>query len=77
MTDGLDPRIPFTVASLAERWGRSEGAVRNLFRASRLPHFRIGTLIRIPAAEVEKFEIASRTDSYVARLTKLGDACKV
>lgn len=56
MTAGLDHRAPFTVASLAKRWACSEGAVRNLIRAGRLPHFRIGTLIRIPAADVERYE---------------------
>lgn len=68
MKDGLDPRMPFSIASLAKRWACSQGAVRNLLRAGRLPHFRIGTLIRIPAAEVEKFEMTlCEPDSLVLK----------
>jgi len=67
--------MPFSIASLAKRWACSQGAIRNLLRAGRLPHFRIGTLIRIPAAEVETFETASRDDRYMQGLTKLGNAC--
>ncbi|MBH0113668.1 helix-turn-helix domain-containing protein [Novosphingobium sp. YJ-S2-02] len=47
---------PFSVRSLATRWDCSQGAVRNLIRAGKISHFRIGDLIRIPAEEVGRFE---------------------
>jgi excisionase family DNA binding protein len=50
------PAPPFTVETLAERWGCSTGAIRNRIRAGEIHCFRIGTLIRIPANEVEKIE---------------------
>lgn len=50
---------PFSVRSLAARWGCSDGAVRNLIRNGALSHFRIGDLIRIPAEEVARFECRS------------------
>lgn len=46
----------FTVASLAQEWECSEGAIRKLVAAGQLRSFRIGTLIRIPADEVKRFE---------------------
>jgi excisionase family DNA binding protein len=46
----------YTVASLASRWECSEGVVRKLIARGDLSCFRIGTLIRISAAEVERFE---------------------
>jgi len=50
------PAPPFTVETLAERWGCSAGAIRNRIRNGEIQCFRIGTLIRIPANEVEKIE---------------------
>lgn len=50
---------PFSVRSLAARWGCSDGAVRNLIRNGTLSHFRIGDLIRISAEEVARFECRS------------------
>lgn len=50
------PLPPFTVRSLSERWGCSEGSVRSLIRTGKIDHFRIGELIRIPAAVVWRFE---------------------
>lgn len=47
---------PFSVDALADRWGCSRGVVYSLIRAGKLAHFRIGDLIRVPAAEVGKFE---------------------
>lgn len=49
-------QLPFTVRTLAQRWGCSEGAVRNRIAANELRTFRIGALIRIPASEVERIE---------------------
>ena len=46
----------FTVASLAREWECSPGAIRKLVASGALRCFRIGTLIRIPAEEVQRFE---------------------
>ena len=46
----------FTVASLAAEWDCSEGVIRKLIADEKLACFRIGTLIRIPAEEVRRFE---------------------
>tara|TARA_B100001057_G_C22480784_1_gene806367 strand:- start:397 stop:756 length:360 start_codon:yes stop_codon:yes gene_type:complete len=47
---------PFTVATLADRWQCSEGAIRNMLDRGELQSFRIGALIRIRADEVERIE---------------------
>lgn len=47
---------PFTPATLAKRWACSERHVRNLIARGQLPCFRIGTLLRIRAEDVEAFE---------------------
>jgi len=52
---------PFSVPQVAERWGCSEGLVRKLIRSGELACFRPGTLIRIAAAEVERFECQQQT----------------
>jgi excisionase family DNA binding protein len=46
----------FTVASLAEAWECSEGVIRKLIVSGQLRCFRVGTLIRIAAEEVRRFE---------------------
>lgn len=46
----------YTVASLAREWECSESVIRKLVATEQLRSFRVGTLIRIPAAEVERFE---------------------
>jgi len=50
---------PYSVAQLAERWGCSGNVVRKLINQGELQFFRIGTLIRIPAAEVQRYEGAA------------------
>lgn len=57
------PSPPFTVETLAERWGCSPGAIRNRINAGEIQVFRIGTLIRIPANEVEKIECPNMLSS--------------
>lgn len=47
---------PFSPETLADRWGCSAEKVRLMYRNGELPGFRLGKLIRIPAAEVERFE---------------------
>lgn len=49
-------RRAFTVASLAQEWECSEGVIRKLIREGRLACFRVASLIRIPAVEVQRFE---------------------
>ena len=52
---------PYSVPQLAQRWGCSEGLVRKLIRDGQLQCFRPGSLIRIAAAEVERFECQQMT----------------
>src|ERR1043166_7079241 len=47
---------PYSPETLAERWGCSAEKVRLMFHAGELNGFRRGKLIRIPAAEVERYE---------------------
>jgi excisionase family DNA binding protein len=49
---------PFSPETLAERWGCSAEKVRQMFHRGELAGFRLGKLIRIPASEVERFEVA-------------------
>lgn len=53
----------YTVASLAQEWNCSEGAIRKEITAGRLGHFRIGALIRIPTEEVRRFECQNTASS--------------
>lgn len=46
----------YTVASLAQAWACSEGVIRKAIKDGSLGCFRLGTLIRIPAEEVRRFE---------------------
>ncbi|WP_156025037.1 hypothetical protein [Sphingomonas phyllosphaerae] len=47
---------PYSVTALAERWSCSEGVIRKQLQSGAIGHFRIGTLIRIPDAEVRRIE---------------------
>jgi excisionase family DNA binding protein len=49
---------PYSVAQLADRWGCSDSMIRKLINQGLLQAFNIGVLIRIAAAEVERFEKA-------------------
>lgn len=49
---------PFSVVTLAERWDCSESLIYKLVQQKKLRPFNIGTLIRIPVEEVERFEAA-------------------
>ncbi len=53
----------YTVASLAREWDCSEGVIRKAVAGGRLGCFRIGSLIRIPVEEVERFECQSIASS--------------
>jgi excisionase family DNA binding protein len=76
---------PFTPKSLAERWGCSPRHIVGLIQKGELRAFRIGTLWRVPAAEVERVETSGasattedRTDQgklprdevYIPRIVK-------
>lgn len=54
---------PFTVPSLAARWGCSEGLIRKMIDRGELRSFRLGVLIRVPAEEVERVECQNLTAS--------------
>lgn len=58
---------PFSVPQLADRWGCSEGLVRKLIRDEQLQCFRPGALIRISAAEVERYECQKHHQSSPTR----------
>ncbi|WP_420869064.1 excisionase family DNA-binding protein [Cereibacter azotoformans] len=47
---------PFTPETLAERWGCSAETIRQLAARGELSHFRVGRMIRIPAAAVQEIE---------------------
>lgn len=54
---------PYSPETLGERWGCSAEKVRLMCRSGELPSFRLGKLIRIPAAEVERYECLTDTPS--------------
>ena len=54
---------PYSPESLADRWGCSAEKVRRMYHDGEIAGFRLGKLIRIPAAEVDRLECQSLTDS--------------
>lgn len=50
---------PYSIAQLADRWGCSDSVVRKLISQGELQCFRIGILIRVPAAEVARYEASA------------------
>ena len=65
---GISPRTakPYSPRTLAERWGCSAEKVRLMFEARELDGFRLGKLIRIPAAEVERYECQTTASPDIA-----------
>ncbi len=49
-------RTLMTVAEIADRWGCSQSLIRKMEKHGTIAGVRIGTLLRIPVQEVEKFE---------------------
>lgn len=47
---------PYSPETLADRWACSSEKIRQMCRGGELASFRLGKLIRIPAAEVERIE---------------------
>jgi excisionase family DNA binding protein len=54
---------PFSVATLAERWGCSRRHVSNLIRRGHLQSFRVGALLRVRPEEVERYECGTGSPS--------------
>lgn len=54
---------PYSPETLANRWGCSAEKIRRMVHSRQLASFRLGKLIRIPAAEVERFECQQTTPS--------------
>jgi len=52
---------PYSVAQLADRWGCSGSMIYKLIKQGELQTANVGVLIRIAAAEVERFEGVPRT----------------
>jgi excisionase family DNA binding protein len=46
----------FTVAEISRRFGAHEVTIRRWIREGRIKPLRLGRLVRISAAEVERFE---------------------
>jgi excisionase family DNA binding protein len=57
-----DPR-PFSPETLADRWACSAEKVRRMYHDGEIAGFRLGKLIRIPAAEVDRIECQMTTAS--------------
>jgi excisionase family DNA binding protein len=57
----MDDR-PYSTYELAERWGVSDQHIRDLIRSGELQHFRVGRLIRVPAAAVREKELCQNTE---------------
>lgn len=51
-----EPARPYTVERLAQHWECSADHIYDLVQEGKLRHFRVGRLIRIPRAEVERVE---------------------
>lgn len=72
-----DDRRPLSVPQLAARWGCSEGLVRKLIRNGDLHCFRPGALIRISAAEVERFECQQMTAHTASSASEAGSRSSI
>lgn len=46
----------FSARTLADRWGCSPKTVLSLVRREEPKHFKVGSLVRIPLCEVQRFE---------------------
>jgi excisionase family DNA binding protein len=60
------PNRPYSPQTLAQRWGCSAEKIRRMYRNGELAGFELGKLIRIPAAEVERFECQNTTSPCIA-----------
>ena len=62
---------PYTPETLAQRWECSPRHIRLLTQRGRIPHFKLGSLIRIPVEEVERFEKCGGKNSIADHGTPL------
>ncbi|MFT4055206.1 MAG: helix-turn-helix domain-containing protein [Novosphingobium sp.] len=51
-----DTRSAYSVRTLADRWSCSAGSIRKLIKDGKLASFHYGNLLRITAAEVDRYE---------------------
>ncbi len=51
---------PYSVATLANRWGCHASVIRRMIRAGKIAVFRVGDLIRIAHSEVESWEKSAK-----------------
>lgn len=58
-----DDRPAYSPRTLAERWECSDSLVRKLIKEGKLTAFTFGNLIRITAAEVDRYEGVARPQS--------------
>lgn len=54
---------PYSIATLAERWGCSRRQVTSLIRKGALQSFRVGNLLRVRPEEVERYECGTGSPS--------------
>jgi excisionase family DNA binding protein len=59
-TSTSDDRPAYSPRTLAERWECSDSLVRKLIKEGKLTAFTFGNLVRIKAAEVDRYEGVSR-----------------
>jgi excisionase family DNA binding protein len=55
--------LNYSVTMLAKRWNCSQGKVRSILAKAALPHFRVGTLVRIRAVDVHAYEEQCRIEA--------------
>jgi excisionase family DNA binding protein len=53
----------FTLKTLAARWGCHRRTIMGLIKEGKLRSFRVGTLVRVSTAEVERYEGQPLTES--------------
>lgn len=61
-----EERPNYSVSLLAKRWGCTSSHVHSLVARGKLPHFRVGTLIRIRGANVRAYEEQHDTEAEPA-----------
>ena len=66
--------MAYSVPKLAARWQCSESLIRKLVKNRKLHSIPLGALIRIPAAEVERFECNTQSSASEAGLPLSGES---
>ncbi len=51
---------PYSIATLADRWGCDPAVVRRMIRAGKIAVFRVGDLIRIRGEDVDTWERSAK-----------------